>query len=495
MRILLQVNLADASSLRWRLAAMGVANMTPIITMWSSGELVNSILENQHWKFGIAMWAFVLPLGCVPYILFYIVLAFKASKTNEWKQIKQEQRESFVKNYPKARRYYDEIKASTTKVGKIVGHLKYASVRGMAALHEMFWKIDFIGCLLIVVTFGLILVPLTLAGGTSISGTGEKWKRASTIVPLVLGFCTIGLFIIWELKITKIPMLPFPVMRNRGVWAAFLAGVFSTLITGLPNGYSYPVLLVGVNATPKVATRTPTLSEFVSALALPILGFIVSRVRRSKGFILFGNCVTFIAMGLFIHFRGSHDGLRAKYFRDGVAISVCIMGFASVFFYRLVLVSVQAWTNHEYMAIVLALFSSFYQVGVAMSNAVSGAIWTQTMYKANYNQMETLGVDTSLAKPAYESPYRFVQMYSWGTNPRRAVSMAYAEVQRNLAITGLCLCVPMLVWVLLLRDHGLLDAQNLDDEAAANGSASELGQQAKPGVAFTDDKDLILDFS
>lgn len=95
--------------------------MTPIITTWSSGELVNSILEKHHWKFGIAMWAFILPLGSVPYILFYLVLAIKASRSEEWKQIKQEQREKFFENHSKARRYYDEIEASATKVGKLGG--------------------------------------------------------------------------------------------------------------------------------------------------------------------------------------------------------------------------------------------------------------------------------------------------------------------------------------------------------------------------------------
>lgn len=316
---------------------------------------------------------------------------------------------------------------------------------------------------------------------------------ASTIVPLVIGFCTIPLFIVWELKITKIPMLPFPVMKNRGVWAAFLVGIFSTMLTGLPNGYSYPVLLVGMNASPTVATRTPTLNGFVGALTLPILGYVLSRVKGTKGFVLFGNCVMFIAMGLFVHFRGSNDGLRAKYFRDGIAISVCIMGFASVFFDRVVFVSIQTCTNHEYMAMVLALFASFYQVGAAMSSAIFGAIWTQTMYKAIYNQMEKLGMDTSLATIAYQSPYGFIKIHTWETDPRRAVSLAYAEVQRNLAIIGLCLCVPMLVWVLLLRDHRLLDAQNLDDEAAMTES-SKPGQQVKSQVSFTNDKDFILDF-
>lgn len=493
MRILWQINLSDASSLRWRLAAIGVLSMTTIITTWSSGEVVNSLLEKHSWKFGISMWAFTTPLVCVPYMVFFLGLIIKASKTDAWKELKREKRAKFIEDHPIAKRYDDEINARTTQSGRIQARLKYACVRTAVALKQIFWKVDFIGCLLIAVVFGLILVPLTLAGGTSLSGSGEKWKRASIIVPLVIGFCSIGLFVLWETKIAHTPMLPFKVMRNRGVWAAFLVGIFSTLITGLPNGYSYPVLLVGMNATPTVATRTGQLNSFVEGITMPILGYVLSRVRRTKGFVLFGNCVMFIAMGLFIHFRGTNDGYKAKYFRDGVAISMCIMGFAGVFFYRVVFVSVQACTNHEYMATVTALFASFYQIGASIGSAISGAIWTQDMYRTIYNQMAKLDVDTSLAKPAYQSPYQFIKKHKWGTEPRRAVSMAYAEIQRKLAITGLCLCVPMLVWVLLLRDHRLTDSQNLDDEAAVEEGKTP-AENTRTRVAFTDDKDYILDF-
>lgn len=495
MRILWQINLSDASTLKWRLAAIGVLSMTAIITTWSSGEVVDSLLKNHDWKFGIAMWAFTTPLVCVPYLLFFLGLLYKASRTDAWKQIKREQREDFNARHADAKRYDDEINASTTFAGRAVGHIKYSGIRTVEALYDIFWRVDFIGCLLIAVIFGLILVPLTLAGGTSLSGNGEKWRRASTIVPLVIGFCAIPLFVVWEIKITKNPMLPFKVMKNRGVWAAFLVGVFSTLITSIPNGYSYPVLFVGMNASETVATRTGQLNGFVEGIAMPILGYVLSKVKRTKMFVIFGNCVMFIAMGLFVHFRGSNDGYRAKYYRDGVAISMCIMGFASVFFNRVVFVSIQACTNHEYMAMVTALFAAFYQIGAAIGSAISGAIWTQDMYETIYNQMAALGVDTSLAKPAYQSPYKFIKDYAWGTDPRRAISMAYAEVQRKLSITGLCLCVPMLVWVLLLRDHRLVDSQNLDDEALLEEGkdTSRAAERAKSKVTFTDDKDIILD--
>lgn len=491
MRILWQINLADASTLKWRLMAMSIIFMQSIITTWSSGEIVALVLGNRNWGFGIGMWAFITPLVCLPYMLIFLFLIIKARKTDAWAKVSKEEKDSFIANHPSAKRYHDEIEANTSFGSKVNGYIKYGFVRLVTNLHEIFWKVDFIGCLLLAVILGLILVPLTLAGGRR-----SKWQEADTLVPIIIGFCSISLFVFWEAKITKRPMLPFKVMSDRGVWAGFLVAITNSIVIAMPNGYSYPVLLVGMNASETVATRTGQLNGFVEGIAVPVVGYVLSRVRRTKGFVLFGNCVLFIAMGLFVHFRGSNDGYRAKYFRDGVAVGMCLLGFANTFFSRVTTVSVQSCTNHEYMATVIALFAACYHIGGGIGSSISGAIWTQQMYGMIRKKMEQLGVDTELATLAYQSPYQFITKHEWGTDARRAVSLAYAELQKRLCITGLCLCVPLLVLVFCLRDNVLADAQNLDDEALLTlGEGLErAGEVKRSQVIFKEDDDVILKF-
>uniref|UniRef100_A0A0L0NSE2 Major facilitator superfamily (MFS) profile domain-containing protein n=1 Tax=Candidozyma auris TaxID=498019 RepID=A0A0L0NSE2_CANAR len=491
MRILWQINLADASSLKWRLAALSVIFVQSIITTWSSGEIVNLVLGNRNWEFGIAMWAFITPLVCLPYMIIFLVLILKARRLDAWREISEEEKESLALNNTFVRKYREEAKASETPISRFLAYAKLTLAKLVQTLYDIFWKVDFIGCLLLALILGLILVPLTLAGGTHL-----KWQQASTIVPIVLGFCSIPLFILWETKVTKRPMLPFQVMGDRGIWAGFLVAIINSVVMGMPNSYSYPVLLVGMNASETVATRTGQLNGFVEGIAIPIVGYVLSRVRRTKGFIIFGNYVLFIAMGLFVHFRGSNDGYRAKYFRDGVAVGMCLLGFANTFFSRVTTVSVQACTNHEYMATVIAIFAACYHVGGSIGSSISGAIWTQLMFEIIRRKMAALNVDPTLAKSAYQQPYIFAKQHKWGTEPRRAVSLAYAEVQKNLCITGLCLCVPLLVLVLFLRDHKLSEAQNLDDEVLlATGKDSEkAGEVKKSQVIFRNDNDYILTF-
>lgn len=48
-----------------------------------------------------------------------------------------------------------------------------------------------------------------------------------------------------------------------------------------------------------------------------------------------------------------------------------------------------------------------------------------------------------------------------GTTDRDAVNRAYQHVQRILCIVGICLCVPLIVFSLLLKNPRLTNDQSL----------------------------------
>lgn len=457
-RILFQFNLQDSSTLRYRLMTIAFLNAPSIITTWSSGNIVTSLLEHHGWQFGIALWSYTFPLSTLPYLCCQGYMYWKASKTDEWKQINDER--------------------TAASQGKSLGS------RIVAKSKDVSWRIDLVGCLLIICFLGLILVPLTLAGGKQ-----KLWQQGKIIAPLVVGFCSLPVFWIWEARFARFPLIPVILLKDRGIWGAFSVSVAFSLVSSLPTSYSYPVLLVGMNASTTVATRTPQLSGFVTSLTLLGLGYVLTLVRRVKMFVIFGCFVWLIALGLFVHFRGDNNGIDGKYFRDGMAVAMCILGFGLAFFSRPVSVSAQACTNHEYMALVTALFASLYLAGGAVGDCITGAIWTQSMYGKIREKMIQLGVDESLATSAYASPYTFIKKYKWGSDARIALVLAYADVQKNLCIVGLCLCVPLLALTLCLRDHYLVDEQSLDEVAEHKGIAKKEGQ-----ILFSNDDDMILNF-
>ena len=456
--IMLQIILADFSNMNWRLACSFIPALPFIINTWVSGDVTSSLLAKHSWNYCIGIWAFIFPLSCVPFLICLVHMIISARKTEEWRQLNEEERQKRIEK------------------GLSRKSFKYWAV----LLKDLFWELDVIGILFIICVFGFILVPLTIAGGTT-----ENWKKASTIVPLVIGVVLVPFFIFWEYKFARFPIVPLPLMADRGVWSALFIGLLIDFIWYMPNDFMYTVLVVGMRASIKAATRITSLYSFVSVIAGPLLGLVVVFFRRLKGFIIFGAACWAVALGLLFHFRGDNDGVSSQKYLDGVIGPLCLMGFGAGFFTYPTQVSIASCTNHEYMAVIISLYLASYNVGLAIGASVSGAIWTNKMYGAILNKFQEAGLDTKLAADAYSEPLTFITTYVWGTPERIAVVLAYAEVQRYLCIAGLVLCFPLLVFTFFLRDHKLTSVQSLGLEAGE--------QQSESKVVVNDyDDDIII---
>ncbi|KAL6454774.1 SIT1 Siderophore iron transporter 1 [Candida maltosa Xu316] len=438
IREMQQILIADFSNLNWRLVCSMVPALPTIINTWAGGDVVDSVVKRFSWQWGMGMWAFILPLCCIPLFACFAHMIVGARKTQEWADIKQEKRQK---------------KWSETVV-------------------SLFWELDVIGIILIIVCLGCILVPFTIAGGAQ-----TKWNKAYTIVPLVVGVLLVPVFIYWEYKFSRIPIVPFSLMKDRGVWSALIIGILINWVFDMPNDYFYTVLVVGMNASVKAATRITSLYTFVATITASILGLFIVRIRRLKGFIVFGAITWIVALG-------ASDGIEDQKYIDGVIGGLCLFGFGAGFFTNSIRVSIASVTNHEYMGIVISLYLTSVYIGTAIGSSVSGAIWTQKM-------MIDLGVENAdkLTALAYESPFKFIVTNTWGTNPRIAVVQAYAEVQKILCIVGLSLAFPLLITTFFLRDHRLDSVQSLElDHDHEKGIKTKDGQV----VVNNYDDDIIL---
>lgn len=464
VQLMLEVSLADMSTLNWRLFASFVPALPFIINTWVSGDVAAALYPAHSWSYSIGIFAFIFPLSSVPLLACYLHMRIKAGRTEAWKQICREEKE----------------------------HNK-----GKNPLVEHFWKLDLVGILLIICVFGFLLVPLTLAGSqiTALTDSSTAWGQAKIIAPLVIGFCLIPVLVWWEGWMAKFPIVPFPLLKDRGVWSALIIACLVNFIWYMPNDFMYTVLIVGMNASIKAATRITSLYSFVSVITGPLVGLLLVKAKRTKLFIIFGCAIWFVAMGILLHYRGASDGQNAESTKDGIIGGLCLFGFGAGFFTYTTQLSIQTCTNHEYMAVVLSLYLASYNIGSGLGVSVSGAIWTQLMPDAIYNEMDKLGVNTTLAELAYYSPYTFILTNTWGTDARIAVALAYAHLQRKLCIVGLCLCVPLLFVSLFLRNHVLAEVQSLDEvhnhEDGIHGDKEAIGNTV---VVNNYDKDPIADF-
>ena len=133
--ILLQIILADFSNLNWRLLCSFIPAMPLIITTWIGGDIVASVLTHYSWSWGIGMWAFIFPLSAVPLLGCFIHMHIKARKTPEWQAMMNEFKSQ--RQYPKT---------------------SFAYWRTLAI--DLFWNLDVIGLLHVVIIFGIYFSPI-----------------------------------------------------------------------------------------------------------------------------------------------------------------------------------------------------------------------------------------------------------------------------------------------------------------------------------------------
>ena len=412
-----EVYVADFSNLNWRVTA-GAGQILPnVIITWVGGNIAG--LVNERWKWGIGMWAFIFPLSCIPFCLCVLHMYYLARKNN------------------------DPIKNAFTKDPDVSWMQYFTSV--------FFWKLDFIGLLLLILILGLILIPLTLGGGVS-----DRWKTPGILVPEILGWVlALPLYVLWEYRYAKYPLMPWKIVKDRGVWAPLSISLFMEFVFGMQSTYMTTFLLVAVNQSKKTATRINRLWSFVSVLVALVCGCIVVRIRRTKEIIIVGVCAWFVSYGLLEHFRGG-DGSFA-----GIIVAECLLGLGNGFLKFPSKTSIQASVlTHEMMALATSLTLALNSIGIAFASAVAGAIWSNVLPR---RLNELFPNNEKLADAIFQKPVAFIKKYPWNTVERQKVVLAYRSVQQILMSVALGLLVPLLVSSFFLRNRRLEDVVALDE--------------------------------
>lgn len=412
--LLVEVIIADVTSMKSRVFFSYIPAFPFIINAWVSGNITSAVLANTTWRWGIGMWCIIYPVCALPLVVSLFVIGRRARKSGA------------LDNYA----------------------TPFRQLGAGGLLTELFWRLDVIGIILLIAVFALILVPLTIAGGVS-----DTWRTAHVIAPLVIGILCIPVFLLWERK-TKYPLVPFYLLRDRGVWGALGIAMMLNFAWYLQGAYLYTVLVVAFDFSIAAATRISSLYSFCSVLMGGFVGLLILKVRRLKYFVIAGVALFMVAFGLLIQYRAGHTSSN----RSGVIGAEVLLGIAGGLFPYTAQASIQAATQHEHVAVITGLYLACYNIGSALGNCVSGAIWSQTLY--GDLQTALAPYNATLATAVYGNPLFVVPNYPIGTPERTAIIDAYQHVQRILTITGICLCIPLLVFSLCLRNPKLSDQQS-----------------------------------
>lgn len=291
----------------------------------------------------------------------------------------------------------------------------------------------------------------------------------------VLGFVLIPFLLLWEYKYSRMPIVPWRLIRDRGIWAAVSVSFFLSLSTFVIYGQLYTILQVGVNQTSKWATRINGLNTFTSTAFAPIFFLLVTLMTRLKPVMLLGMILWYVETGLLYHFR---YGVGA---RSGIIAARVIGGLGTCMLTDPVNVSAMASVSHYNMATATGLCYTGYRIGRAIGSAVSQAILNNN-YLKNIIKFGNGKVDYEMATTLVAKAPTLLETgkLKWGSLEQIAAGKAIGEVQRINCITALALMVPMFILGLSMRDPRLTHQQS-----------HELGRGQ---IVDKDDSDPILDF-
>ncbi|KAL6921099.1 hypothetical protein ACHAPO_006191 [Fusarium lateritium] len=413
--LLLEVLIADFSSMRARVFFSYLPAIPFLINTWISGNITSAVLGSTSWRWGLGMWAIIYPIASLPLLS---CLYFLERRT--WESEGKESEEI-------------AILSLKTKKGRT----------------DLFHQLDVIGLVLLVTAFSLILAPLTVAGGTA-----SHWRSWYIILPLVLGFSLMVCFITWEQRGAKHPLIPFHLLRDRGVWSALAVRSLLNLAWCTQGNYLYTILIVAFDFSIENATRILSFFSFFGVITGVVAGLVIFKIRRLKFIIVGGTLLFMVAFGVLIMYPGGASTSS----KDGIIAAQILLGVAGGFFAYPTQASIQASATREHVAILTGLYLSFYNVGSAFGTCLSGAIWTQTLYKSLKRNL-AFQPDEGLAKAIYNNPFSIIPDYPVGTEIRDAIINSYSSVQRLLCIAGICVCIPMIIFALALRNPRLSEQQ------------------------------------
>ena len=199
-------------------------------------------------------------------------------------------------------------------------------------------------------------------------------------------------------------------------------------------------VVYGLNIT--AASYVSNIYRVGSCLFALIVGVLIRWTGRFKWLaVYFAVPLMMISTGLMIHFRqpGTKIGyiIMTQIFNSFAGGTIVICGEMAM----------MAPSDHQHIAVIIAILNLFSSVGSACGSTVSAAIWTSKFRSAlkkhlppgaNFERIYGSIISQMINRP--------------GTPTREAINRSYGDAQRYMLITSTCLFVGALVSAALWRN-------------------------------------------
>jgi hypothetical protein len=187
--------------------------------------------------------------------------------------------------------------------------------------------------------------------------------------------------------------------------------------------------------------------SFTATVSSIIVSLLIKYTAHYKYFVTLGACIYTLGMGLMFNYR-----------REGVSTGTLVgcqiaIGIGGGLLNVPAQLGVQASASHQQVAAATAIFLTILEVGGACGNAISGAIWSNSIPKklALYlppninNQSALIYGNLTLASSGWPM----------GSPERIAINRAYQETMSTLLTVAVCIAAPIIPLSLLMKNYKL----------------------------------------
>lgn len=358
---------SDISSMRWRGFSWNMLYMPFFITSWISAFIVDSVVHGIGWRWGIGMFAILIPSCASIIVIALFVFQRRARKSG------------FVLTDP------------------------------CLSTYEFCSRIDLGGVMLLSGGSAMLLLPITLAATTT-----DKWRTAWVDVLIVLGFLALVCLYPYEKYLARHPVVPVEYFRVPSVILGVLLGCIDNISFSATHTYLYPWSMVSHNLSPRDAQFLTYTNGVVQCLTGMITGLVMYKTRRYKWLGFAGSLIRLVGYALMIRLR-TNDSSLAELF-----IVQVVQGVGSGILETVIVVGAQIVVPQTELAQVTSLVMLGNFLGYAIGSAAAGGIYTGTLRE---RLRVRLGNDS---EDEVEALYDSITgtLPGWGTRERKAVNQA-----------------------------------------------------------------------
>lgn len=234
MQILNQLIVADITSSRWRGLANALVNIPFMVIPWIAAFIADSTLATVGWRWGIGIFAIVLPICSMALIV--PLLLFE----------------------------------------KRMVHLGVPT-KSRTTFYNFMSQVDFGGMTLLTAGFAMLLLPLAIAGTTP-----SRWSTPWVPAVMTVGALLLIALVIYEYRVALHPLVPVGFLLNISLVLAWTVGLLDAFAFSVTHTYMYTWATVVHSYSARDATFLTFTAGCMQVLTGLVTGFLMYKTRRYK---------------------------------------------------------------------------------------------------------------------------------------------------------------------------------------------------------------------